>query len=85
MKETIEYQSNAIKKRNNLVHAIDHNVRYLSKIHQTEHEELKTTRERLVATEKFNDMLQDQNNALKTERDYLRQAEVELDNKRTEM
>ena len=59
MKDTIEFQGIALKKRNNLVRAIDHNVRYLSSIHRANHAELISARERLIATEKFNNMLQD--------------------------
>ena len=34
MKKTIEYQNNVLKKRNKLVTAITHNVKYLAHLHQ---------------------------------------------------
>jgi hypothetical protein len=47
--------------------------------------ELTTTKERLHASEKFCDQLQDDNERLTMERDSLKAAQVELDKKREEM
>lgn len=41
MKDTIEYQKNVIDKREKLVYAITHNVRYLADIHTRNNDDLK--------------------------------------------
>jgi len=52
MKETITYQSNMIVKREKLVLAITHNIKYLAGIHETNNRALQIAMERLLATEK---------------------------------
>ncbi len=49
MKDTIEYQRSMSQKRENLVHAITHNVSYLADIHKKNNIDLKQTKEHLNA------------------------------------
>lgn len=72
-------------KRERLVHAVTHNIKYLAKLHETNAELLRTTTENLIACEKFNAKLQMENNALIEERDRLQKFQKELDQKRKEM
>ena len=52
MKNVIEYQYNVIKKRERLVQAITHNVRYLAEIHGRNNEDLMDTKKRLADSQK---------------------------------
>ena len=54
MKDTITYQANVIKKRENLVHAITHNVKYLAEIHTKNNNELNNTKDHLAYVQKVN-------------------------------
>ena len=55
MKDTILYQQGVMIKRERLVHSIVHNVKYLAFINSNNAAELRSTKEQLVATIKYND------------------------------
>lgn len=71
MKDTIEFQQSTLKKRDQLVKAITHNVQYLSKIHESNAAELTLTKERLVAVNNWNEKLQAENEVLAKKCDSL--------------
>lgn len=85
MKETILYQHTIMKKREMLVHAITHNVKYLADLHRNNSIKLRNTIDQLDAVSRFNEKLQEENEKLTVERDSLRAAQTELDRKREEL
>lgn len=85
MKDTIEYQKNVIDKREKLVYAITHNVRYLAEIHTRNNEDLKNTRHDLEESRKLCAKLQKEAEDLKGEVGGLRRDQEELHKKREEM
>ena len=72
MKDTIEFQKNYSKKREKLVHAISHNVRYLASIHRKNNNDLKLTKEHLAAVLKWNEKLQEENHDLTAKNSVLK-------------
>ena len=52
-------------KREHLLTAITHNVRYMASLNEQNSAELRLTRERLAAVQQWNERLQDENNDLK--------------------
>lgn len=85
MKDTIEFQKNFAEKREKLVHAITHNVKYLASIHTKNNNDLKQTKEHLGAVLKWNEKLQDENHALSEKVGVLQKDQDELNNKRDEI
>jgi hypothetical protein len=74
MKETIEYQQSIIQKREKLVYAITHNIKYLAQIHKQNQLELRLIKEKLESTTSWNERLQDQNEKLSKECEELKKS-----------
>ncbi len=74
LKDTIEYQKVCEYKRERLVTAILHNVKYFAKLGEKNALELRDTNDELEDTRKINYKLQVHNKALIIERDHLIKA-----------
>ena len=84
MKDTILYQTQLGQKRETLMKSICHNVRYMAKLSENNALDLKLTKEKLEAVQKWNEKLQDENLKLNNEVDLLREDQRKLDEKRGE-
>jgi len=57
MKEIIKYQENTLEKREKLVMAFTHNVKYLAHLHKMNSADSRSIKEKLVSVEHFNEQL----------------------------
>ena len=85
MKDTIEYQRTNSRRRENLVHAITHNVKYLAEIHKKNNNDLKQTKEHLAAVLNDNNKLREDNHELNISNTALKHDQEELAKKRDEI
>ena len=67
------------------MYAINHNIKYLAILNQSNANELKLTQERLKAITQWNEKLQDENHRFQTENHILKEDQRILGQKREEM
>jgi hypothetical protein len=82
MKNTIEFQRGVMKKRETMVHAITHNVKYLADIHKRNNCTMKETQDRNERLIRQNEELKVKNKKLEEENTELLADQKELERKR---
>ena len=85
MKQTIEYQMALSTKREKLLEAICHNVKYMANLNETNAAELRLNRDTLQKTLAHNAQLVKENTYFKTENGVLQKDRAVLEAKRDEI